>query len=70
MTPVGLPRRMLVWTLGLGAFGLAFSITTTAAYLPPILGRFTNSRTLIAAVLGVVLAVWAALGGRFGHVAG
>jgi len=37
--------------LGLGAFGLAFSITTTAAYLPPLLGRFTESRTLIAAVL-------------------
>jgi MFS family permease len=41
-----------VWELGLGAFGLAFSITTTAAYLPPILGRFTDSRTLIALVLG------------------
>jgi MFS family permease len=41
-----------VWTLGLGAFGLAFSITTTAAYLPPLLGRFTESRTLIALVLG------------------
>ena len=29
--------RGLVWSLGLGAFGLAFSITTTAAYLPPVL---------------------------------
>ena len=28
----------VVWTLGLGAFGLAFSLTTTAAYLPPLLG--------------------------------
>jgi MFS family permease len=44
--------RSLVWELGLGAFGLAFSITTTAAYLPPLLGRFTDSRTLIALVLG------------------
>jgi MFS family permease len=42
----------LPWTLGLGAFGLAFSLTTTSAYLPPLLGRFTDSRTLIAVVLG------------------
>jgi maltose/moltooligosaccharide transporter len=41
----------VVWTLGLGAFGLAFSLTTTAAYLPPLLGRFTDSTTLIALVL-------------------
>jgi MFS family permease len=45
------PRRGLVWILGLGAFGLAFSITTTAAYLPPLLERFTESNTMIAAVL-------------------
>jgi hypothetical protein len=32
-------RTRLFWTLGLGAFGLAFSITTTAAYLPPLLDR-------------------------------
>ncbi len=38
----------VVWTLGLGAFGLAFSLTTTAAYLPPLLGQFTTSATLIA----------------------
>jgi hypothetical protein len=44
-------RRGLVWILGLGAFGLAFSITTTAAYLPPVLQRFTGSTTLIALVL-------------------
>jgi MFS family permease len=43
--------RSLVWVLGLGAFGLAFSITTTAAYLPPILAEFTDSQTVIAAVL-------------------
>ena len=40
-----------IWTLGLGAFGLAFSLTTTAAYLPPLLGQFTGSTTLIALVL-------------------
>ncbi len=45
-------RRRLFWTLGLGAFGLAFSITTTAAYLPPLLHRFTASGTLIGLVLG------------------
>src|SRR6266536_1479380 len=45
-------RRTLFWTLGLGAFGLAFSITTTAAYLPPLLHRFTDSGTLIGLVLG------------------
>ena len=45
------PRRGLVWILGLGAFGLAFSITTTAAYLPPLLQKFTDSNTMIAAVL-------------------
>ena len=44
-------RRSLVWILGLGAFGLAFSLTTTAAYLPPLLGDFTDSTTLIALVL-------------------
>jgi MFS family permease len=50
---VALPavRSSLVWTLGLGAFGLAFSITTTAAYLPPVLQRFTGSTTMIALVL-------------------
>jgi MFS family permease len=41
-----------MWRLSLGALGLAFSITTTAAYLPPLLGRFTESKTLIALVLG------------------
>jgi MFS family permease len=43
--------RRTIWVLGLGAFGLAFSLTTTAAYLPPILGHFTDSTTLIALVL-------------------
>ena len=51
---VPFPRRQraLPWRLGLGAFGLAFSLTTTSAYLPPLLGRFTDSRTLIAVILG------------------
>jgi MFS family permease len=51
---VGLPgvRRRVFWALGLGAFGLAFSLTTTAAYLPPLLHRFTNSGGLIGVVLG------------------
>ena len=44
-------RPPLVWVLGLGAFGLAFSISITAAYLPPLLERFTDSRTLIAAIV-------------------
>src|SRR3954451_10914603 len=45
-------RRALPWTLGLGAFGLALSLTATSAYLPPLLGQFTDSRALIALVLG------------------
>jgi hypothetical protein len=32
----------LIWILGLGAFGLSWSITTVAAYLPPLLGKFTT----------------------------
>jgi MFS family permease len=47
----GVPRR-LIWMLGLGAFALAWSLTTVAAYLPPVLGRFTDSQTLIGGVLG------------------
>src|SRR5438093_215930 len=45
-------RRRVFWTLGLGAFGLAFSLTTTAAYLPPLLRRFTDSGGLIGVILG------------------
>jgi len=41
----------LLWLLGLGAFGLAWSITTVAAYLPPALDEFTESTTLIGAIL-------------------
>jgi MFS family permease len=40
-----------VTLLGVGALGLAWSLTTTAAYLPPLLGEFTSSTTLIALVL-------------------
>src|SRR5438270_4552793 len=45
-------RRSLFWTLGLGAFGLAFSITTTSLALPPILRHFSESGALIGLVLG------------------
>src|ERR671937_159953 len=41
----------LFWTLGLGACGLAVSITTLT-FLPVELGHFTRSGTLIALVLG------------------
>jgi MFS family permease len=52
VVPLPSRPRGLAWTLGLGAFGLALSLTTTSAYLPPLLGRFTASRTLIALILG------------------
>ena len=42
----------LIWSLGTGALGLAWSVTTVAAYLPAILGRFTDSDTLIGFILG------------------
>jgi MFS family permease len=45
------PRR-LFWTLGLGAFGLAFSITTISVALPPLLHTFTTSGTLIGLAIG------------------
>jgi len=44
--------RALAWILGLGAFGLAFSLTTTAAYLPRLLQDFTDSTGVIGLVLG------------------
>jgi len=37
--------------LGAGALGLAWALTTTAAYLPPILGEYTESTTLVGLVL-------------------
>jgi MFS family permease len=45
------PLRGLIWSLGLGAFGLAWSITTVAAYLPPLVRQFTDSSTLIGLLL-------------------
>jgi MFS family permease len=51
VSPVPAAQRPLIWILGLGAFGLAWSITTVAAYLPPLLGKFTDSSTLIGLVL-------------------
>jgi MFS family permease len=44
-------RHGLVWSLGLGAFGLAYAITTTT-YLQVLLGKFTDSGTLIGLILG------------------
>jgi MFS family permease len=52
IVPLPQRRRGLPWVLGLGAFGLALSLTTTSAYLPPLLEKFTSSRTLIAVILG------------------
>jgi MFS family permease len=43
--------RRLIWTLAVGALGLAWSVTTVSAYLPPLLQRFTGSSTLIGLVL-------------------
>lgn len=48
--PVGSSGRLVV-LLGTGALGLAWSLTTTATYLPGILSDFTSSTTLIALVL-------------------
>ncbi len=45
------PVGRMIWTLGLGAFGLAWSITTVAAYVPPLLEQFTRSGTLIGLVI-------------------
>jgi MFS family permease len=52
--PATLPpvQRRLLWTLGLGAFGLAFSITTISVALPPLLHTFTTSGSLIGLVIG------------------
>lgn len=41
----------LIWTLGLGALGLAWPTATVAAYLPTVLRDFTHSDALIGAVL-------------------
>src|ERR1051325_9402413 len=52
IVPLPERRRGVHWLLGFGAFGLALSLTTTSAYLPPLLERFTDSRALIAVILG------------------
>jgi MFS family permease len=49
-SPDGEARRDTL-VLGAGALGLAWALTTTAAYLPPILGRYTESTTLVGLVL-------------------
>ena len=49
-SPDGGARRDTL-VLGAGALGLAWALTTTAAYLPPILGRYTESTTLVGLVL-------------------
>lgn len=43
--------RRLMWTLALGAFGLAWAKTTVGTYLPAVLARFTDSATLVGLVL-------------------
>ncbi|HEX6491568.1 MAG TPA: MFS transporter [Gaiellaceae bacterium] len=50
--PLAPASRRLFWTLGLGAFGLAYSITTISVALPPLLHTFTNSGSLIGLVIG------------------
>jgi MFS family permease len=49
--PAPNPTTQLIWTLAIGALGLAWSVTTVAAYLPPLLQRYTNSSVLIGLVL-------------------
>jgi MFS family permease len=45
-------QRRLLWALGSGAFGLAFSITTISVALPPLLHGFTTSGSLIGLIIG------------------
>jgi MFS family permease len=50
----GLDKRQttaLIWALGLGSFGLAWSKTTVGTYLPAVLEQFTGSATLVGFVL-------------------
>jgi maltose/moltooligosaccharide transporter len=49
--PDGPSSAATIIKLGVGAFGLAWSLTTTAAYLPPVLGQYTGSTSLIGVVL-------------------
>ncbi len=53
--PASVPPRTpgharTIGLLGAGAMGLAWALTTTAAYLPPLLERFTSSTTVIAVI--------------------
>jgi MFS family permease len=43
--------RRDTFVLGAGALGLAWALTTTSAYLPPRLERYTDSTTLVGLVL-------------------
>src|SRR5881398_1580269 len=45
-------QRRMLWMLGSGAFGLAFSITTISVALPPLLHTFTESGSLIGLAIG------------------
>jgi MFS family permease len=45
------PEERTIWLLGVGALGLAWPTATIAAYLPPVLERFTDSGSLIGLVL-------------------
>ncbi|MDQ3893982.1 MAG: MFS transporter, partial [Actinomycetota bacterium] len=45
------PSEALIWALGLGSFGLAWSISTVAVYLPSVLQRFTDADSLIGLTL-------------------
>jgi len=45
------PSERLLWTLGLGALGLAWPTATVAAYLPTVLREYTTSTALIGLVL-------------------
>jgi maltose/moltooligosaccharide transporter len=53
--PDGPSSAATIIKLGVGAFGLAWSLTTTAAYLPPVLGQYTGSTSLIGVVLALTL---------------
>jgi len=50
-TPSEAGARRNTLVLAGGALGLAWALTTTAAYLPPILGKYTDSTTLVGLVL-------------------
>jgi MFS family permease len=47
----GRETTALIWALGLGSFGLAWSKTTVGTYLPAVLEKFTGSATLVGFVL-------------------